>query len=73
MGRDWQQVAGVFPAAFFQDLWKTMVLIEDVDDEPEAGWDFDSSAGIADCNLRVKVKAHKFQTIRRFMDLEFGI
>ena len=38
MGQDWQQFAGVF-CSVFQDLWKTMVLIEDVDDEPEAGWD----------------------------------
>ena len=28
-----------FFCSVFQDPWKTMVLIEDVDDEPEAGWD----------------------------------
>jgi len=28
-----------FFCSVFQDLRKTMVLIEDVDDEPEAGWD----------------------------------
>ena len=53
-----------------------MVLIEDVDDEPEAGWVFSASGIDRDCIaiegfFSSQVSANPRYS-RRFMDLEFG-